>query len=55
MVWAQDQRQMSKMVVRRLHRRIEDLNEIMVTNETLEELVITKMHLNLEVHKGVRY
>lgn len=51
MVWAQEQRRLSKMSMRHLRQRIDELNKLPPTNETLEELIITNIHLNLEVNK----
>lgn len=43
------------MSIDKLRQHLDDLNNLHLTNETLEEMVITKMQLNLEIDKGERH
>lgn len=52
MRWAKKVRQSSRMTMDRLKHLLEELNSISSYNEILEELIIMKIQLNLEIDKG---
>lgn len=55
MKWAQNQRRLLKLAMNRFKRQIDELNQAVLMDETLEELIITKVHLNIKVDKGEHY
>lgn len=55
MEWAKRIRNQSRQQLEHLRHRLNDLNKIESNDTVLEELVIMKIQLNLEVDKGERY